>query len=70
MYNSFPNWGYVFYAKNEREETLFYYKDFKQSKNAGYVAHTFYSLLNNKGWYDYGYGQEKPEWMQEAGVLY
>lgn len=59
MYNSFPNWSYVFYLKNEKDEMVFYRKEFTRGKqkNAGAVAHAFYSSFNFHN-YRYGYGKE------------
>lgn len=66
MYNSFPNWGYVFFLKNERGETVPYEKHFSINKRAGYVAHTFYTLFSHHGFY-YSDGKEKPEHMEAGG---
>jgi hypothetical protein len=66
MYNSFPNYGYVFFLKNERNEIVTFGKNFSKSKNAGYVGHTFYSICEHHG-FSYGSGKEKPEDMKVAG---
>lgn len=66
MYDRFPNWGYVFFLKNERNEIVPYNKHFSINKNAGYVAHTFYSLFNHSG-FGYGDGKEEPAHMKLAG---
>jgi hypothetical protein len=66
MYDSFPNWAYVFYITNEHNEIVPYKKKFSINKDAGNIAHSFYMLFGNKNWY-YGYGQEKPEHIKIAG---
>lgn len=70
MYNSFPNWGYVFLLKNERNEIVSYGKNFKdgQQKNAGYVGHTFYSFMEQNH-YPYGYGKEDTAQLHQAGAV-
>ena len=66
MYNSFPNYGYVFFLKNEKNQEVTYGKNFSSSKNAGYVAHTFYSFCNIHN-YAFGNGKEESAHLQEAG---
>lgn len=68
MYNSFPNWSYVFYLKNERGEMVCYRRDLADGdkKNAGGVAHMFYSLFDYKG-YKYGDGKEDTAQLHSAG---
>lgn len=66
MYNMFPNWGYVFFLKNERGEMIPFKKYFAQNKDAGNVAHNFYIYFNQHG-FMYSDGAEKPEQMRMAG---
>ena len=63
MYNSFPNWSYVFYLKNEKNEMVCYRKDLAHGeiKNAGTVAHAFYSFFN---FHNYRYGSGKEDTLQ------
>ena len=68
MYSSFPNWGYVFFLKNEKDSTLFINRAFGDTKNnnTGYISHHFYSLCNTYHYY-YGDGKEKTEELRAAG---
>ncbi len=66
MYNSFPNYGYVFFLKNEKGEIVTFGRNFSKSKNAGYIAHTFYSLCEHYG-FNYGFGKENSEDLKKAG---
>ena len=66
MYNSFPNWGYVFFLRNENDELIPFSKNFSRNKNAGYIAHTYYSFFNHKGYYC-GWGKEDSIHNKEAG---
>jgi hypothetical protein len=66
MYNSFPNWGYVFHLKNENDESVYYSPNFSHNKNAGYIAHTYYSFFNHHNYYC-GSGKEEPAHLKEAG---
>jgi len=66
MYDSFPNWGYVFYVLNERNEIVPYKKRFSINKDAGNVAHNFY-IYSNQHKLDCGYGIESPEHLHDAG---
>ena len=68
MYNSFPNWSYVFYLKNEKNELVCYRRDLADGdkKNAGAVAHMFSSLFDYKG-YNYGDGLEDSIQLRSAG---
>lgn len=65
MYNSFPNYAYAFYLSNEKKEIVPYRK-LHFNKNAGYVAHTFYSFCEQHH-YNYGYNREEPEHLKVAG---
>ena len=69
MYNSFPNYAYVFFLKNERNETVYYGLNVAngRKKNAGYVAHVYYSFFNHHH-YNVGMGREKPEHLAQAGA--
>lgn len=66
MYNSFPNWGYVFYVENERGEVVPFRTKFSVNKDAGNVAHNFYTY-SNLHQLDYGYGVESPSHLKNAG---
>jgi hypothetical protein len=68
MYNSFPNWGYVFFMKNEKGDMIPYGPSLSdgQKKNAGYVGHTFYSYMEQKS-YPFGDGKEDPAHLHNAG---
>jgi hypothetical protein len=68
MFNSFPNYGYVFFLKNERDEVVTYGRNFAKSKNAGYVAHTYYSFFNSHN-YSCGFGEEDSAHVREAGKV-
>lgn len=68
MYNSFPNWSYVFYLKNERGEEVYYQKTLTHwiKKNAGFIAHTFYSYSDYHH-YQYGDGREDSIHLSSVG---
>lgn len=65
MYNSFPNWSYVFYFTNTQNE-LIPCNNFGIS--GGELAHMFYANMNDKG-YHYGYEQEDPKELEEIGEI-
>lgn len=66
MYNAFPNYAYVFYTTDEKEQLVPYLKNFQFSKNASYIAFAFYSIsdLHN---YPYGFGKENPIHLKNTG---
>lgn len=66
MYNSFPNYAYVFYLNDEKAQLVPYLKYFDFSKNASYVAFDFYSFFNYNN-YPLGYGNENPIHLKKAG---
>lgn len=66
MYDRFPNWGYVFYVLNERNEIVPYKKKFSINKDAGNVAHNFYTY-SNQHHLDYGNGIESEQHLKDAG---
>lgn len=66
MYSSFPNYGYVFFLKNEKQQIVNFDRNFSEAKNAGYVAHTFYSFCGSHH-YSCGFGKEEPTHLKEAG---
>jgi hypothetical protein len=68
MYNSFPNYAYVFYLKNEQNEIVFYGKNIQdgRKKNAGYIAHTYYSYFTAHHYY-FGFGKEDSAQLGDAG---
>ena len=66
MYNSFPNYSYVFYLKNERGEIVPYTQRFTLAKNAGSVAHQYSSFFNFHH-YRSGFGEEDSVHLKEAG---
>jgi len=66
MYNSFPNYGYAFYLKNEHNEMVPFSKNFSPDKNAGYIAHTYASFFNYNG-FKSGFGIESPEHLRLVG---
>lgn len=68
MYNSFPNYGYVFYITNERDSLIPLGITFRGHKSAGYVGHMYCSFMNSKG-YPGGEEKETPEQLQEAGKM-
>lgn len=68
MYDSFPNWGYVFFLKNEKGEVIPYGKNLRdgKTKNAGYVGHTFYSYMQQNH-FTYGDGKEDSSQLHSVG---
>ena len=66
MYSSFPNYAYVFYLSNEKEEIVPFVNNFGFSKNANFIAAAFYSISNHNN-YTYGFGNEKAEQLQHTG---
>lgn len=69
MYNSFPNWGYVFYLQDTKGKLLPYSKVMRdaRTKNAGYVGHTFYSFMERENC-RYGDGHEDTACLRRAGA--
>jgi len=66
MYNSFPNYSYVLFLKNEKGDIIPFGKYFPRQKYAGQVAHVFYSYFTYHG-YSCGYGKEDPVHLHQAG---
>ncbi len=66
MYNSFINYGYVFFVKNEQGDILPFYKKFSAGKNAGYTAHAFGAFCHYHG-YSFGFGKEDSVLLKQAG---
>lgn len=66
MYDSFPNWSYIFYLRDENEKIIFPRKEIHHPIDIGAIAHIFYSYCNEKEM-KYGYGEEDPQQLLEAG---
>lgn len=66
MYDSFPNWAYVFYLKDGQGNILFFRKEKRLPVDAGGLAHTFYSYNNQHG-IVYGNGNEDEQRLLEVG---
>ena len=66
MYNSFPNYSYAFYLKNERGELVPFRKNLSAGKNAGAMAHQYASFYNFHH-YNAGFGEESKTSLNEAG---
>ncbi|MBL7793992.1 MAG: hypothetical protein JNK77_16815 [Saprospiraceae bacterium] len=66
MYNSFPNYAYIFYLSDENERLIPYLKYFDYSKNASYIAFFFYSICTQHN-YPYGTDQEDPDHLEKTG---
>lgn len=66
MFDSFPNWAYVFYTRNAKNEILFVNKYYNIKRNEGTVAHTFFSYCDQHK-IAYGYGKEDSSQLHKAG---
>ncbi len=66
MYDSLPNWSYVFYAKDNHQNILFTQKNFSSSIKTGLLAHRFYSYCDIHH-ISYGSGKEDPFGLKLAG---
>ena len=66
MYNSFPNYSYVFYLTNERGNIVPFRKSFSLGKGAGTVAHKFNAFFEYHN-YKTGYGEEDSTQLKQAG---
>jgi hypothetical protein len=66
MYNSFPNYSYVFYLKNEKDSMVPFFPNFLRGKNAGALAHQYGSFFSYHH-YVAGFGQENRSNLNEAG---
>lgn len=66
MYNHFPNYTYVFYVSDEKNEVIPYLKKFNFSKNAGFIAHKFYSICDYNNYF-YGFNKENPLHLNKVG---
>lgn len=63
MYNSFPNWSYVFYFSDENDKII----PTKQlHTNTGHLSHIFYTACESIG-IDYGNGIESKESLYILG---
>ena len=66
MYNSFPNYSYAFFLKNEKGELVPFRSNFSRAKNAGGVAHQYASFFNFHHYED-GFSAEDSAHVKEAG---
>ena len=66
MYNSFPNWSYAFYLKNEKGDVVPYRTNFLPGKNAGLVAHQYSSFFSYHN-FRCGFGEEDSLNLKMAG---
>lgn len=60
MYDSFPNWSYIFYIKTQDDKVL---SPFVFGTQSGYIAHMYYSACQQKG-IMYGNGMESADEMK------
>ena len=65
MYNSFPNWSYVFFFTDKNQNLI---PCNHIGTTGGELAHKFYSIMENSG-YSYGYEQEDPNHLKEVGAI-
>ena len=61
MYNSFPNWSYLFYIKTQEGRMVS--PLFELKSNSGAIAHVYYSACQRYE-VEYGMGLETPEEMR------
>ena len=66
MYSSFPNYSYVLFLKNERDDVIPFEKYFSREKQVGQIVHVFYSYFNYHN-YNCGFGKEDPAHLKGAG---
>jgi hypothetical protein len=66
MYNSFPNYSYAFFLKDEKGNLLPFGKSFAEQKDAGQVAHQFHAFFDYHQ-YNSGFGEEDTAHLKEAG---
>ena len=65
MYNSLPNWSYVFFFTDKNQNLI---PCNHIGTTGGELAHKFYSIMENSG-YSYGYEQEDPNHLKEVGAI-
>jgi hypothetical protein len=68
MYNHFPNWAYVFYAKDNDGRILFSKTTFRNACSPSDVSNLYSSYCYEKNWM-YGFGKETPENLHEVGEV-
>jgi hypothetical protein len=66
MYNSFPNYSYAFYLKDEKGNLIPFRTGIEKHKDAGAIAHKFYAYYVYHNW-QYPFGPEDTTHLHLAG---